>query len=108
MAGMHPFQAVFILQIAGPLGRRLANRKTAGEGARLPNPHILVRPFAQREAVLSSKIEGTQATLGELLAAEAGSEDALGRATRINGLLAEWKRKVSRESSNNRCVWLNS
>jgi len=46
--------------------------KLAGEGGRLPNPHILMRPFVKREAVLSSKIEGTQATLGELLAAEAG------------------------------------
>jgi Fic family protein len=45
----------------------------AGEGVRLPNPHILIRPFVRREAVLSSKIEGTQATLGELLAAEAGA-----------------------------------
>ena len=44
----------------------------AGEGARLPNPHVLLRPFTWREAVLSSMIEGTQATLGELLAAEAG------------------------------------
>ena len=44
----------------------------AGEGDRLPNPHVLMRPFTRREAVLSSKIEGTQATLGELLAAEAG------------------------------------
>lgn len=50
---------------------RLVGR-LAGEGGRLPNPHILIRPFVQREAVLSSKIEGTQATLGELLAAEAG------------------------------------
>jgi len=47
--------------------------RLAGEGGRLPNPHILIRPFVQREAVLSSKIEGTQATLGELLAAEAGA-----------------------------------
>jgi Fic family protein len=46
--------------------------KLAGEGGQLPNPHILMRPFTRREAVLSSKIEGTQATLGELLAAEAG------------------------------------
>jgi Fic family protein len=46
--------------------------KLAGEGGRLPNPHVLMRPFTRREAVLSSKIEGTQATLGELLAAEAG------------------------------------
>jgi Fic family protein len=51
---------------------RLVGR-LAGEGGRLPNPHILIRSFVQREAVLSSKIEGTQATLGELLAAEAGA-----------------------------------
>ena len=30
-------------------------------------------PFVQREAVFSSRIEGTQSTLGELLAAEAGA-----------------------------------
>jgi Fic family protein len=46
--------------------------RLAGEGGRLPNPHLLIRPFIRREAVLSSRIEGTQATLGELLAAEAG------------------------------------
>ncbi len=46
--------------------------RLAGEGRRLPNPHVLIRPFIRREAVLSSRIEGTQATLGELLAAEAG------------------------------------
>lgn len=46
--------------------------RLAGEGGRLPNPHIFIRPFLRREAVLSSRIEGTQATLGELLAAEAG------------------------------------
>jgi Fic family protein len=34
---------------------------------------LLIRPFVRREAVLSSRIEGTQATLGELLAVEAGS-----------------------------------
>ncbi len=47
--------------------------RLAGEGRGLPNPHILMRPFVAREAVLSSRIEGTQATLGELLAAEAGA-----------------------------------
>lgn len=47
--------------------------RLAGEGRRLPNPHILIRPFIRREAVLSSRIEGTQATLGELLAVEAGA-----------------------------------
>ena len=32
----------------------------------LPSPHILVRPFIRREAVLSSRIEGTRASLGDL------------------------------------------
>jgi Fic family protein len=50
--------------------------KLAGEGRRLPNPHVLIRPFVRREAVFSSRIEGTQSTLGELLAAEAGAEVA--------------------------------
>lgn len=47
--------------------------RLAGEGGQLPNPHLLMRPFVAREAVLSSRIEGTQATLGELLAARAGA-----------------------------------
>ena len=51
---------------------RLVGR-LSGAGARLPNPHLLMRPFIRREAVLSSRIEGTQATLGELLASEAGA-----------------------------------
>ncbi len=47
--------------------------RLAGEGAQLPNPHVLIHTFVRREAVLSSRIEGTQATLGELLASEAGA-----------------------------------
>jgi Fic family protein len=47
--------------------------RLAGEGRRLPNPHLLIRSFVRREAVLSSRIEGTQASLGELFAAEAGA-----------------------------------
>ncbi len=45
----------------------------AGEGGRMRNPNLLMRPFLTREAVLSSRIEGTQATLGEILAADAGA-----------------------------------
>jgi len=45
----------------------------AGEGRNLPNPHLLMRSFVTQEAVLSSRIEGTQATLGELLASDAGA-----------------------------------
>ena len=47
--------------------------RLAGDGHGLPNPHLLMRPFIRREAVLSSRIEGTQATLGELLTAEVGA-----------------------------------
>ena len=47
--------------------------RLAGEGRRLPNPHVVIRPFIRREAVLSSRIEGTQATLGEILAVQAGA-----------------------------------
>lgn len=42
-----------------------------GAARRLPNPHLLVRPFIRREAALSSRIEGTQASLSELLFYEA-------------------------------------
>jgi Fic family protein len=43
----------------------------AGIGRSLPNPHLLVGPFLRREAVLSSRIEGTQASLSDILAFEA-------------------------------------
>lgn len=36
------------------------------------NPNILLSPLTTQEAVLSSKIEGTVATLGEVLKFEAG------------------------------------
>ena len=45
--------------------------RLAGEGRRLPNPHLLIRPLVRKEAVLSSRIEGVQATLGGLFASEA-------------------------------------
>ena len=40
----------------------------------LPNPEVLLSPMTTQEAVLSSRIEGTQATLGEVLKFEAGDE----------------------------------
>lgn len=43
----------------------------AGKGSLLPNPHLLIRPLLGREAVLSSKIEGTQASLSDLVLFEA-------------------------------------
>lgn len=43
----------------------------AGAGEWLPNPHLLIRPFLRREAVLSSRIEGTQASVADLVLFEA-------------------------------------
>jgi len=54
--------------------RAVANLR--GVGATLPNPHLLIAPFARREAVLSSRIEGTQASVGDLVAFEAGNAQA--------------------------------
>lgn len=45
----------------------------AGIGRTLPNPYLLIRPFMHREAVLSSRIEGTQASLSDLYFFEAAS-----------------------------------
>jgi Fic family protein len=74
----HPNPLPPAIEWTQPLAVALANASTligklAGEGRRLPNPHVLIRPFVRREAVFSSRIEGTQSTLGELLAAEAGA-----------------------------------
>jgi Fic family protein len=40
----------------------------------MPNPELLLSPLTTQEAVLSSRIEGTQATFGEVLKFEAGEE----------------------------------
>lgn len=51
----------------------------AGAGQTLPNPHLLARTLMRREAVLSSRIEGTQASLSELVLFEAaGGRDDQG------------------------------
>lgn len=51
----------------------------AGAGRGLPNPHLMSRALMRREAVLSSRIEGTQASLSELVLFEvdqpAGASD---------------------------------
>ena len=42
----------------------------------IPNAHVLLSPLTTQEAVLSSKIEGTNITIGEVLEIEAGGESA--------------------------------
>lgn len=64
----------FDLQLVGTLSRAdRALSELAGIARTLPNPHLLIRPFMRREAVLSSRIEGTQASLSDLLFFEAAS-----------------------------------
>jgi len=64
------------LELTWDLAREIsrADRKLselAGTARTLPNPHLLIEPFSRREAVLSSKIEGTVASLSDLLSFEA-------------------------------------
>jgi Fic family protein len=45
--------------------------RLAGAGRQLPNPHILMQPYIAREALASSRIEGTQASLSDVFDARA-------------------------------------
>jgi len=58
-------------RIIGPLEEAArALGQLDGIGRTLPNPHMLIRTFQQREALLSSRIEGTVADQQQLLFAE--------------------------------------
>jgi Fic family protein len=46
--------------------------RLAGVGQSVPNPHLLIRPYLLREALASTRIEGTRATMSELFEADAG------------------------------------
>lgn len=46
----------------------------SGLGRHLPNPHLLIAPYVRREAVLSSRIEGTQASLSDILLDEMNAD----------------------------------
>src|SRR3989304_3478558 len=54
----------------------LAVGTLAGVGETLQNPHLLITPFLRREAVLSSRIEGTQGPIPGVSIFEAGGERA--------------------------------
>lgn len=58
-----------LFPLVGPANAAIARYE--GVLAGIPNPKILLSPLTNREAVLSSKIEGTQVTLGEVLEFEA-------------------------------------
>lgn len=48
--------------------------RLAGVGHLIPNPHLLIRPYLLREALASTRIEGTQASLADVFEAEASGE----------------------------------
>lgn len=48
--------------------------RLAGAGRLLPHPQLLVGPYLRREAVASTRIEGTQASLVEVFDAEASDQ----------------------------------
>ncbi|MGB9428609.1 MAG: Fic family protein [Gammaproteobacteria bacterium] len=56
----------------------------AGLGRALPNPHLLIAPYIRREAVLSSRIEGTQSSLSDILMDEAKTTLPHGEAADIH------------------------
>lgn len=70
---MLPPRLDFDLALVRALSRAdAALSELSGRGRILPNPHLLIAPYLRREAVLSSRIEGTQTSLADLLADEAG------------------------------------
>ena len=61
----------------------------AGVGETVPNPRLLIRPFVRREAVLSSRIEGTVTSLPDLFAFE------VARRSQFRGDVVEVQRYVT-------------
>jgi cell filamentation protein, protein adenylyltransferase len=48
-----------------------------GIGRQVRNPHLLISPYMSREAVLSSRIEGTQTTMSDVYAADLGQQELI-------------------------------
>jgi Fic family protein len=83
--GPHGYVAYFpapiprTLDLPGPTIGRLADAEAAlgtlsGVGRLVPNPHLLIRPYLLREALSSTRIEGTQASLLDVLEVGASGE----------------------------------
>lgn len=64
-----------LIPLIGPTSAAIA--RYDGVLAAIPNAEVLLAPLTSQEAVLSSSIEGTHATMGEVLSLEAGAEDLL-------------------------------
>ncbi len=83
--GVHGYVAYFpapiprSLELPGPAVRMLGDAEgalgqLAGIGRLLPNPDLLLRPYLLREALSSTRIEGTQASMAEVLESDVAGE----------------------------------
>jgi Fic family protein len=68
----HPSKQNHTISLLDEASRALG--ELAGLGRMLPNPHLLIGSFLRREAILSSQIEGTIASMDQLLLFEAVPE----------------------------------
>ncbi len=59
-----------LIPLLGPTAAAVA--RYDGMLAAIPNADVLLAPLTTQEAVLSSRIEGTQVAIGEILEFEAG------------------------------------
>jgi Fic family protein len=67
------------IELSPPTIRLLAEAEAslgrlAGVGQLVPNPHLLIRPYLLREALSSTRIEGTQASLADVFEADVSGE----------------------------------
>ena len=62
-----------LVQLISDADRSLS--ELSGAGRLLPNPHLLISPYVRREAVLSSRIEDTQAGMDDLFYFEADENE---------------------------------
>lgn len=65
-----------LIPLLGPASAAVARYESTLNA--IPNASVLLSPLFTQEAVLSSKIEGTQATMVEVLKYEASEDFAIG------------------------------
>lgn len=65
-----------LIKILSKADRSLTNLEKVGNA--FPVPHVVVKPFIRKEAVLSSQIEGTHTSFQQLLSFEAGQLSLFG------------------------------
>jgi Fic family protein len=80
MPGRHGYVAYFPAKIPRRLDLPLSTvalllGQLAALGRLVPTPDLLIRPYLLREAVSSTRIEGTRATIGEVLDSDATGTD---------------------------------